>query len=123
MMRGIAICFFFMSSVMLYTQRKRSRMMRLYFVLNIFFTFCFLKDSVLIFDWGAKSSFIDDMIVLIDHMCVPLTFCFFLEATKPQSISRKFVILLRALFLCRQDEEILCRGDIEALCRDVSTKD
>ncbi len=94
MMRGIAICFFFMSSVMLYTQRKRSRMMRLYFVLNIFFTFCFLKDSVLIFDWGAKSSFIDDMIVLIDLMCVPLTFCFFLEATKPQSISWKFVILL-----------------------------
>ena len=94
MMRGIAICFFFMSSVMLYTQRKRSRMMRLYFVLNIFLTFCFLKDSVLIFDWGAKSSFIDDMIVLIDLMCVPLTFCFFLEATKPQSISWKFVILL-----------------------------
>lgn len=68
--------------------------MRLYFVLSIFFTFCLLKDSVLIFDWGAKSSFIDDMIVLIDLMCVPLAFCFFLEATKPQSISWKFVILL-----------------------------
>ncbi|MGM9696932.1 MAG: helix-turn-helix domain-containing protein [Alloprevotella sp.] len=94
MMRGIAICFFFMSSVMLYRQRKRSRMMCIYFVLSMFFTFCFLKDSVLIFDWGTKSSFIDDMIVMIDLMCVPLAFSFFLEAIRPQSISCKVVILL-----------------------------
>lgn len=97
MMRGIAICFFLMNSVLLYAQRNRSRMMYLYFVLSIFFSFCFLKDSVLIFDWGEKSNFIDDIIVLIDLMCVPLAFSFFLEATKPHSISWRGIILLELL--------------------------
>lgn len=94
MMRGIAICFFFMNTVMLYRQRKRSRMMCIYFVLSMFFTFCFLKDSVLIFDWAKDSDFINDMILLIDLMCVPLAFSFFLEAIKPQSIPCKVVLLL-----------------------------
>ncbi|MGM9688019.1 MAG: helix-turn-helix domain-containing protein [Alloprevotella sp.] len=92
--RGMAIIFFLLWTVRIWPMRKRSRMMGLAFLLSAMMSLGYIKDLMFLFEACAYDIFLNDLVSLIDLLCIPLACCFFFEVTKPRGISLRTVLLL-----------------------------
>ncbi len=92
--RGMAIIFFLLLTLRIRPMRQRSRMMWLCYLLSGSLFVCYLKDLVFLFEPCGKDVFLNDLVSLVDLLCVPLACSFFFEVTKPRGTSARSVLLL-----------------------------
>lgn len=91
-MRGAITLFFIFWCFKLYFYRRRNRMMRLLFYATVFLAFSHLKDSVFLFDLWKNSMRLNDLVITIDLLFLPLICAFFLEATRPGTITKRHLL-------------------------------
>ena len=96
-MRGAVTLFFIFWSFMLFTHKRRNRMMQLLFYNTVSLAFGYLKDAVFLFAEWKNSMFLNDVVRLIDLFYIPLGCSFFFEAVSPGLITKKRFIILLAL--------------------------
>lgn len=82
-MRGAITLFFIFWCCKLYIYRQRNRMMKLLFIASVFLSFSHLKDAVFLVDQWKNSTRLNNLVVTIDLVAIPLISAFFLEATRP----------------------------------------
>ena len=77
-------------------------MMRLLFYTTIFFVFSYIKDSVFLFAQWKNSFWLDDFVITVDLLFIPLVCAFFIEATNPGYPTRRqlaALLSMQALFI------------------------
>lgn len=67
-------------------------MMRLLFYATVFLSFSHLKDSVFLIDQWKNSMRLNDLVITIDLLFLPLICAFFLEATRPGAITKRHLL-------------------------------
>ena len=100
--RGAITLFFVFWCIKLYTYRHRNRMMRLLFYTTIFFVFSYIKDSVFLFAQWKNSFWLNDFVITVDLLYIPLVSAFFIEATNPGYPTRRqlaALLSMQALFI------------------------
>ena len=110
-MRGATALFFIFWCCKLYFYRRRNRMMMLLFIATVFLSFSQIKDAIFLIDQWKNSYWLNDLVVTIDLVFIPLISAFFLEATRPgivTAIRLVTVIVLQAAFV---PTYLLCSDD------------
>ena len=77
-------------------------MMRLLFYTTIFFVFSYIKDSVFLFAQWKNSFWLNDFVITVDLLYIPLVSAFFIEATNPGYPTRRqlaALLSMQALFI------------------------
>lgn len=81
--RGAATLFFLMWCFKLHRYIRRKRMMRVLFTGTVGLVVCYSLDMVFLVEEWKNLKVLNDLIVVIDLLCVPLSCSFFLEVTRP----------------------------------------
>ncbi|MGN0191745.1 MAG: helix-turn-helix domain-containing protein [Candidatus Cryptobacteroides sp.] len=100
--RGAVTLFCIFWSVLLFPERKRSRMMKLLFISTLWLTFTYLKDAVFLIESVKYSVFADNLVNLTDLVFIPLICSFFIEAANPGSLPNSGIaaaVSVQALFI------------------------
>lgn len=87
--RGLATMFFIMCAITIYNHRHQNRMLKVLAVAIIYITFGFIKDAVFLFPLIANNPHCQNVVSLIDVLCIPFVCCFFFEATRPGFITKR----------------------------------
>lgn len=77
-------------------------MMMLLFIATVFLSFSQIKDAIFLIDQWKNSYWLNDLVVTIDLVFIPLISAFFLEATRPgivTAVRLVTVIVLQAAFV------------------------
>lgn len=126
--RGAISLFFVFWCIKLYTYRHRNRMMRLLFYTTIFLAFSYIKDSVFLFAQWKNSFWLNDFVITVDLLFIPLVCAFFIEATSPGYPTRRQLAALLSiqalfipLFLIFPDEIVVFCAFSVALVMAVAT--
>lgn len=92
---GMASMSFVMWAVILYEWRKRNRMTFLLFLVVAYIALSFLKDAIFLWPSRLFSDFyfVENMVSIFDVSFVPLVCAFFLEATRPGTVTNKRLLL------------------------------
>lgn len=94
--RGATTLFFVFWCFTLFRYKRRNRMMKLLYVSSVWLAFSYLKDAVFLFSAWKNSMFLNNVIVTIDLVFIPLISCFFIESVRPGYVSDRLVKLLAA---------------------------
>lgn len=92
---GMASMSFVMWAVILYEWRKRNRMTFLLFLVVAYIALGFLKDAIFLWPSRLFSDFyfVENMVSIFDVSFVPLVCAFFLEATRPGTVTNNRLLL------------------------------
>lgn len=92
---GMASMSFVMWAVILYEWRKRNRMTFLLFLVVAYIALSFLKDAIFLWPSRLFSDFyfVENMVSIFDVSFVPLVCAFFLEATRPGTVTNNRLLL------------------------------
>lgn len=88
---GMAAMSFCMWAVMLYKWRRRNRMTFLLFLSVAYIAISFLKDAIFLLPMQIFSDeyFVEDLVSIFDLMFIPITSAFFIEATRPGTVTNR----------------------------------
>ena len=126
--RGAISLFFVFWCFILYAYRQRNRMMKLLYVATLYLSFSYLKDAVFLFYEWKDSILLNDLVITIDLLCIPLICAFFLEAVRPGMVSNKMIAIavsIQSLFIvafaCYPDESIVTADLLLVFVMSVAT--
>lgn len=88
---GMAAMSFCMWAVMLYKWRRRNRMTFLLFLSVAYIAISFLKDAMFLLPMQIFSDeyFVEDLVSIFDLVFIPITSAFFIEATRPGTVTNR----------------------------------
>lgn len=97
--RGMATMFFILWAAITYTWRKRNRMSLVLFVAVSYVALGYAKDVVFLFTSLMKDPFVENLVGIFDITCTPLVCAFFLEATRPGTLTVRRMVWSYLVFL------------------------